>query len=61
MILVEIGIGLGTSFVGSFLAVLVVIHWDIEGFWQQRRLEHGKRLDQRAEEAAKKHGAKGSR
>jgi len=46
------------SFVGSFAAILVVLHWDIEGWWQQRRLAHGKKLDQRALEAARKHGLK---
>ena len=51
-------IGIGTSFIGSFIAILVVLHYDLEGLWEQRRLEHGKKLDQRQLEAARKHGHK---
>jgi hypothetical protein len=50
-----------SSFVGSFIAILVVLHWDIEGWWEQRRLSHGKKLDQRQQEAAEKHGRRGSK
>jgi hypothetical protein len=52
-------IGISTSFIGSFIAIVVVLHWDIEGWWEQRRLERGKKLDQRQLEAARKHGHKG--
>jgi hypothetical protein len=48
-----------SSIVGSLFAWLVVIHFDWEGLWEQRRLEHGKKLDQRQLEAARKHGHKG--
>jgi hypothetical protein len=46
------------SAVGNMLSLAIWFHWDIEGFWQQRRLEHGKQLDQRSLEAARKHGYK---
>jgi hypothetical protein len=54
-------IDLIASFIGGMAALVVWFHFDIEGFWQQRRLEHGKKLDQRAEEAARKHGFKKGR
>lgn len=44
------------SVIGSLIAWIVVIHWDLEGLWEQRRLQHGKELDQRQREAAEKHG-----
>ena len=46
-----------SSFVGSFIAIIVVLHWDIEGWWELRRLRHGKLLDERQREAAMKHGS----
>jgi hypothetical protein len=49
-------LGSVSSFIGSFVAILVVLHFDIEGWWEQRRLAHGKTLDQRQREAAEKHG-----
>ncbi len=53
-----LGVGTFSSFIGSFIAIIVVLHWDLEGWWQQRRLEHGKKLDQRSLDAARKHGYK---
>ena len=53
-------VGSVSSFIGSFIAIVVVLHYDIEGWWEQRRLAHGKRLDQRQREAAEKHGKRGS-
>lgn len=47
------------SIIGSGLMLVVWFHWDIEGFWQQRRLAHGEKLDQRALDAARKHGSRG--
>lgn len=54
--ILEILLWVLSSFVGSFIAILVVLHWDLEGLWEQRRLQHGKQLDQRQREAAEKHG-----
>ena len=59
--ILEILLWVLSSFVGSFIAILVVLHWDIEGFWEQRRLQHGKQLDQRQREAAEKHGKRSSK
>lgn len=59
MIWVDLAIGTLSSFIGSFIAIVVVLHYDIEGWWEQRRLEHGKKLDRRQLEAARKHGHKG--
>jgi hypothetical protein len=49
-------VGSVSSFIGSFIAIVVVLHFDVEGWWEQRRLSHGKHLDQRQREAAEKHG-----
>jgi hypothetical protein len=57
---IEVGLWIVASFVGSFIAIVVVLHYDIEGWWEQRRLQHGKQLDQRQREAAEKHGKRGS-
>jgi hypothetical protein len=51
-------LSLTSSTLGSLIALAIWFHWDIEGFWEQRRLEHGKKLDQRQLEAARKHGYK---
>jgi hypothetical protein len=53
-------VGSVSSFIGSFIAIVVVLHYDVEGWWEQRRLKHGKELDQRQREAAEKHGKRGS-
>lgn len=53
---IEALIGIATSFIGSFIAIVVVLHYDIEGWWEQRRLEHGKNLDQRQRRVAEEHG-----
>jgi hypothetical protein len=45
-----------SSIVGSLCAWVVVIHYDLEGWYEQRRLERGKKLSRRQMEAAKKHG-----
>lgn len=44
------------SAIGNMISLAIWFHWDIEGFWQQRRLAHGKRLDERQKEAAEHHG-----
>jgi hypothetical protein len=44
------------SFIGNMLSLALWFHFDIEGWWEQRRLAHGKTLDQRQREAAEKHG-----
>jgi hypothetical protein len=51
-------LGLFSGFIGNMLSLAIWFHFDIEGFWQQRRLEHGAKLDQRSLEAARKHGIK---
>lgn len=56
MILELLLIGSVTSFIGSFVAILVVLHYDVEGWWEQRRLAHGKKLDERQRRAAEAHG-----
>lgn len=55
-----LGFGTLSSFLGSFVAIIVVLHYDIEGWWEQRRLQHGKQLDPRQREAAEKHGKRSS-
>jgi len=55
-LLVDLGVGSLSSFIGSFIAIVVVLHYDIEGWWEQRRLEHGKQLDERQRKAAEEHG-----
>ena len=52
-------LGLLSGFIGNMLSLAIWFHFDIEGLWEQRRLEHGKKLDQRQLEAARKHGHKG--
>lgn len=53
--IVDILVGVSTSFVGSFIAIVVVLHYDIEGWWEQRRLAHGKQLDERQRRSAEAH------
>ena len=48
------------SAIGSMIAVVIFFHYDLEGWYEQRRLKHGKQLDQRQREAAEKHGKRGS-
>lgn len=43
------------SVAASLAALAIWFHFDIEGWWQQRRLEHGKRLDERQRRAAEEH------
>ena len=49
------------SGVGNMISLAIWFHYDIEGWWEQRRLQHGKQLDQRQREAAEKHGKRGSK
>lgn len=35
------------NFCGSLVAFIVWTHLDAEGWWEQRRIERGRRLDQR--------------
>lgn len=45
-----------SGFIGNMFSLAIWFHYDIEGWWEQRRLKHGKKLDQRQREAAEKHG-----
>jgi hypothetical protein len=40
-------IGFVTSFVGSFSAVAVWFHFDVESRWQHHKIESGRRKDER--------------
>lgn len=37
-----------TSFVGSMLAFFIWVHLDLEGYWQARKVRHGKKLEETA-------------
>lgn len=45
-----------SSTLGSLVALAIWFHWDVEGFWEQRRLAHGKQLDERQRCSAEAHG-----
>lgn len=47
-IFLTIIIGLGTSFIGSMLGFIVAIHYDLEGFWEQRHIERGRKIEERS-------------
>lgn len=49
-------IGTLSSFIGSMVALALWMHYDLEGWWEQRRLAHGKKLDERQRKAAEQHG-----
>ena len=55
-VLLTFGIGSLTSFIGSMFALALWMHYDLEGWWEQRRLAHGKRQDERQRKAAEQHG-----
>lgn len=38
-------VGFATSFAGSMLALVIYMHYDLEGYWQQRRIRSGERRD----------------
>lgn len=52
---IAFALGVAESFVGGMLALAIWVHWDLEGWWEQRRLRHGKTLDQRQRRAADRH------
>lgn len=55
-ILIDFGIGTCASFIGSMISLALWMHYDLEGVWEQRRLAHGKELDERQRKAAEQHG-----
>lgn len=55
-ILLTVIIGLGTSFIGSMLGFVVAIHYDLEGYWQQRHIEKGRKMEERARVIEKRGG-----
>lgn len=42
-------VGLVTSGVGSWLALMVWFHFDFDGWWEQKRIERGRRMDERTQ------------
>jgi hypothetical protein len=48
VILVDIAVGLVSSFAGSLGAIVFWFHFDMEARWQHRKVEHGRRLEERA-------------
>lgn len=55
-VLLDFGIAILTSFIGSMFSLVLWMHYDLEGWWEQRRLANGKKLDERQLRAAKEHG-----
>ncbi len=49
-------LGVLAGFIGNLASLAIWFHYDVEGWWEQRRLKHGKQLDTRQREAAEKHG-----
>lgn len=41
----QIIISLVTSFAGSMIALMIWIHFDLEGIWQQHRIKKGRELE----------------
>lgn len=44
------------SALGNLISLAAWFHFDVEGWWEQRRLAHGKNLDERQLRAAREHG-----
>lgn len=37
-----------TSFIGSMIALVIYMHYDLEGWYEQRRIRRGEKLDRKA-------------